>query len=996
MRCDDAPVVRALRDVPLVGRERELAVLREGVDNAAAGVPAAVLVAGEAGIGKTRLVRELLRVVRPAAVVLRAQCVDLGEPGLPYLTLVDLVRALRDVSEDDAEVAAVLERHPAVRELTEPSPAGDPTDLSRRHQQFDAAAAALGEVARLRGPVVVVIEDLQWLDSSSAAFLRFLLSRLDDERLAVVMTLRSHGLASRSHLRQLLSEIGRLPGVDRLDLEPLDEAQVGELLSHLDPTGDDSRAAELYRRTHGNPYYVETLATAGDSAADEGATPRALADLLTGRLDGLPDDVRAVVRAASVVPRAVPDRLLRRVVGLSDHAADAALRAAVAEGLLRSEGDGYAFLHDLLRGAVHDDLLPGERARLHSAFAAALQTGAGGRFSAVEVAHHVTEAHDAPQVVAWSVRAADEATGVLAPHEALQHLERALAEWPGVEDAAALAEATYGQVALRAALAAGLAGESSRAISWARRAIELCDADGDAVGGVQARAELVRQLVAADATDRVIAPAEEAVRLAESAEVDPVNKALAHVMLARALLSTRQLSRARSASDAALSAASTAGAPGLEVEALTTAAFLDEIEGDRSGAADRLANAIRRARADGELAAELRAHYALASLHYYNGDVRGSLPMLQAAMVRVDETGVRWSASGVQLRLLHVVALYVAGQLDASLEATYAAKGEPPDAAAAMLAAVSCHAAVARGLPDAEARLAALDGSWDADPLVALMAGGCEAERLAWAGSPLAAVAAVERAQTHLDAVAGEGMYGGIWLSAVALAALADEATSCRQRRDDTGEGAALEAGIALMDRVARIVDGGHGRPGDLGPEGRAWHARAVAEHARLRDEPGVAEWQLALEAFGYGHAYEEARCHWRLAEALVAAGDRDAAKQHAQVAATAAEGMRAEPLRSAVAATITRFRLGASAASADAVLTAREQEILALVAEGLTNREIGKRLFISDKTASVHLSNVMAKLNASSRTEAVTVAQRRGLLELLAPGQAPGSGRTG
>jgi DNA-binding CsgD family transcriptional regulator len=269
---------------------------------------------------------------------------------------------------------------------------------------------------------------------------------------------------------------------------------------------------------------------------------------------------------------------------------------------------------------------------------------------------------------------------------------------------------------------------------------------------------------------------------------------------------------------------------------------------------------------------------------------------------------------------------------------------------------------------------------------VGLVAGGCEAEGLAWQGEFAAAAAMAERAQTHLDTVAGEGMYGGLWLSAVGLGALADEASSCRQRRDEAGVAAALERGEVLRRRVERIVAGGHGRPGDLGPEGRAWHARALAEHARLAGEPAVELWQRSLDANGFGHVYEQARCHWRLAEACVAAGDRATARVHAEAAAVAAAQMRTTPLQRAVAATVSGARLTGHTSTADGVLTEREREVLELVAEGLTNREIGARLFISAKTASVHLSNVMAKLNAASRTEAVTVAQRRGLLDVLGP----------
>ena len=989
--CDNPGVAGSQGDVPLVGRERELTVLQAALGRAAEGSAGAVLVAGEAGVGKTRLVRALLADAPSDAVVLRAQCVDLGDPGLPYLAMLDLARAVRALADVDPHVASVLERSPLVADLTGasgPDAGADDgaADETRRLRLFDAMAAVLADLGRARGPVVVTVEDLQWVDVSSADFLRFLLSRMGAERLAVLATVRTDGLAARPRARRLVGELGRLPSVRRLDLQPFDATEVAEYLALVDGrVTDPGVAAEVFRRTRGNPYYVQTLAASIEQAGslDDGIPP-GLADVLVGRLDGLPDDVRTVVRCAAIVAQPVSDRLLRAVAGMADPDVDEALRLAVAEGLLVPDGVGYAFPHDLLRGAVYGDLLPGERARLHAVCAAALESGTAGSATPAGLAHHFAEAGEAPKLLLWSIRAAEEAMRVMAPGEAHQHLERALATWPDVDDASTRTGLSEGHVAMRAALAAGLAGEPAHAIAWARRAIELCDADEDGPGGVQARAELVRQLVEVDDVEPAVRPAEEAVRLAEVARVDPRTAALARVVLARALLAARRTDEARPQAERALLEARAAEAPGLEVDALTTAALLDEIHGDRAGAADRLGAAMRLARASGELAAELRAHFALASLHYYNGDVSGSLPVLSAALTRVEESGLRWSDPGVELRLLNAVALYVSGDLEASLGAAQATESRPPDVAAARLGAVSCYAAVAGGLPDAERRLADLRDSWDTDPQVALLAGGCEADRLGWEGDFAGAVAIAEQAQTHLDNAVGEGMYGGLWLSALALAALADQASYSRQRRDEDGVAAALSQGEALLRRVERIVEGGRGRPGDLGPEGRAWQLRAVAEHARLQGDPAVDSWQRALDAFGYGHVYEQARCHWRLAEALVSAGDRAAARTHAQAAAVAAERMGAAPLQRAVAQTVAGARLGASAATADAVLTGREQEVLALVAEGLTNREIGKRLFISEKTASVHLSNLMAKLNVSSRTEAVTVAQRRGLLDVM------------
>jgi DNA-binding CsgD family transcriptional regulator/tetratricopeptide (TPR) repeat protein len=977
-------------DVPLVGRAVELEALRTALGRAAEGAPGAVLVAAEAGGGKSRLVRAFLDEDAHDARVVRAQCVDLGGPGLPFLTMVDLVRDVRTRFADDVDVAAVLERHPVLTDLLDLSaPFDESGDETRRLQLFDATATLLAQVGRGHGPTVVVVEDLHWVDSSSADFLRFLVRRLTGERILVVATVRTEGLVTRPAVRALLSELGRLPSVVRLDLAPFDAVEVAELLARVEDRAVDTGYAEqVARLTGGNPFYVQMLAGEGAGGSLDSGLPRALADLLVGRLDALSEDARSVVRAAAIAAQPVPDQLLRQVVGLDDAATDAALRDAVAGGLLVADGAGYAFAHDLLRTAVHDDLLPGERARLHAAYGAALAVGSP---RPAEVAHHFTEAHDDASSLQWSVRAAEEAMRVLAPADAVQHWTRALDLWPGVPEAGAVAGMSRGVAAGEAARAGGLAGEMARGVEWATQAIELCDQDDDVVGGVHARTELVRQLIALDATERSVRPAEDAVRLAESGDVDAHTSALAHVMLARALLASRRTDEAVPEAARALDAARAAHAPVLEVDALTTAAFLDEVAGDRDAAVDKLRAALVLSRSEGALAAELRAHYTLASLHYYNGDVGSALTVLDAAMSRVTETGLRWSTSGLELRLLHAVALYVSGDLVGSLQAAQTAQHAdqaPPDVAAARLGAISCYAAVALGLPDAGQRVAGLQDSWDLDPQIGLVSGGCEADRLTWLGETRAAVEMIERAQAHLDAMAGEGMYGGLWLSAIALAALADEAAACRQRRDGDGEAAAREQGEVFAGRVERIAAGGHGRPGDLGPEGRAWHARARAEHARLRGESAVEQWQAALDAFGYGHRYEQARCHWRLAEALVSTGDRDAARRHAQEAGSAAAEMQAAPLQAAVAGTVTSARLSASGPG-DGGLTAREGEILALVAEGLTNREIGGRLFISEKTVSVHLSNLMAKLNVSSRTEAVTVAHRRGLLDVIGPSSA-------
>ena len=376
----------------LVGRDEELAVLRAAAVAASEGRPSAVLVGGAAGVGKTRLVAALRETsALPAgSMVLGAQCVDLGDPGLPYLVVTDLLRGILESADDDPAVATALRRAAVLTDLLDPAATGPGRpDESRRPRVLDEAARLLADLGRVRGLVVVIVEDLQWVDDSSAAFVRFLLTRVTSERLLLVATVRTDGLSAHPRGRRLVGELGRLPSVRRLDLAPFGPWEVARYLALVGADGIDGRgerdgpardvddlAAELFRRTGGNPFFVATLA--GDLARTGGlaaGVPPALADVLVGRLDAQPHPVRTVARCVAISAQPVSDRMLRRVAGLDEAVLDEALHHAVAEGLLVPDGDGYAFPHELLRAAVRDDLLPGERARLH----AAPRSGAGGR-----------------------------------------------------------------------------------------------------------------------------------------------------------------------------------------------------------------------------------------------------------------------------------------------------------------------------------------------------------------------------------------------------------------------------------------------------------------------------------------------------------------------------------------------------------------------------------------------------------------------------------------
>ena len=229
-----------------------------------------------------------------------------------------------------------------------------------------------------------------------------------------------------------------------------------------------------------------------------------------------------------------------------------------------------------------------------------------------------------------------------------------------------------------------------------------------------------------------------------------------------------------------------------------------------------------------------------------------------------------------------------------------------------------------------------------------------------------------------------------IRVTATALAARADRAAQLRASGNASGADAEAAAGAALL-ALAREGASYPARPkAVLGPEGRGWLARCEAEYARLTGTNSPDSWERVLAEFGPGYVYETARTQWRLAEALVEAGRRDEAAAVWRAARDTASRLRAAPLGVALDDLARRARLDpgngnrdghgdASGASPLAALTGREREVLSLLVRGMSNREIAAELFITPKTASVHVSNILAKLGAASRTEAAAIAYREG-----------------
>ena len=239
--------------------------------------------------------------------------------------------------------------------------------------------AAIGVLRRLAaaGPVLLVIEDVHWADTATRDVLGYLLTRfgtLPHTPIGLIVTVRSDAVHRRHPMRVALAEWTRLPSVRRLHLDPLDPAHVRALLRRLDATVDDAAVADIVRRAEGNAFFAEELLES--SRRGDPDIPEALADVLLVRLDRLGDDARRIVRAVAVGGRGVSHDLVRAIAGLPDDRVEAGLREAIDAHVLQTTAEspgrpGYRFRHALLEEAVYDDLLPGERVRMHAAAAAA-------------------------------------------------------------------------------------------------------------------------------------------------------------------------------------------------------------------------------------------------------------------------------------------------------------------------------------------------------------------------------------------------------------------------------------------------------------------------------------------------------------------------------------------------------------------------------------------------------------------------------------------------
>ncbi|CAL9284687.1 hypothetical protein SUDANB135_00914 [Streptomyces sp. SudanB135_2055] len=979
---------------PLVGREDELARLTGVLERARAGEARAVLIAGDAGVGKTRTLDEVAgRAAAAGTTVLTGHCVDLGDVGLPYLPFTEILGVLAA----DERFAAVLAAHPVADRLLGAGPQDaegrDGTTRSRL-RLFEDVAALLAELSDV-APLLLVLEDLHWADQSSRDLLRFLLSRgvlqrpaggARGHRVALFASYRADDLHRRHPLRPLLAELVRLPSVERLELRPLPDGDVARLVRSLrERPLPEATVHRIVERAEGNAFYAEELVAATDAPVH--GVPSGLADVLLIRFEQLSETAQQVLRTAAVAGRRVGHELLRDAVGLPEEELESALREALGRQLLVSDdGDTYSFRHALAREAVYADLLPGERARLHGAFARLLGGTDRRSDSAAERAHHHRESHDLPQALAASLEAADHAQRIGAPAEELRHLEAALDLWSAVDAAARPAGPDAVTLTLRASAAAAHAGDLHRAVSLTRSALAGLGQDADLELAARVRYTLAGNLLRVDNLSAAFAHSSEAFALIPAEPPSPtwVWAAATHVMAARQV---GEIETALRVGRRALRVAEELGVADARADLLISVIGLEDDNRTTERGRRRLREARELARRAGNAPVELRALFNLAIGCFESGAPADCLDRAAEGLERARRSGLLSSPYAREMRYLRLLVRYTLGHWEECLrEAAEDEAGGPPAAGAHTVAPV-LYVALARGdLGAADRARALLDGPFDW--MITLVAGIVLTDAAALRGDPEDAVRWARSTVARLTDDAGTPPAVTVRLAALALSAVADTVVGLRAAGDEAEAGRWTQAAAELLEQARRSARRGEDdRP--QGPEGQAWLARAEAEWERLATGPDPAAWQRAVDGFAHGDVYERARCRLRLAEALLAAGRPQEAAREAGLAHREADRLGAAPLRERLDDLVRRAR-PADAGDRATQLTAREQEVLRLLARGRSNRQIGEELFITAKTASVHVSNILAKLEAASRTEAVAVAYRQGLIapETAGPGR--------
>ena len=976
-----------------VGRTGELAELDLALREAAGQSPVVVLLGGESGVGKTRLVREFeWRSSESDALVLRGEAVEEADGELPYAPLIGALRPLvraRHPALDAlgrgsrAQLAALLPG------LDEEVAASDGNDPSAQVRLFEGLLELLDVLSEER-PVVLVLEDLHWADRSTRTFVDFLARSLRRERVMLVLSYRTDEIHRRHPLRTLLSELDRLERARRIELEPFDRDELAEVLADIlgEPPGD--RLIErLFERSEGNPLYTEELLAAGLDG--RGAAPQSLRDAFMLRIERLSPDAQAAARVIAA-GRALDEPMIAEVSGIEPDSLHLALREAVAEQVLVAcEPTRLSFRHALLREAMYDDLLPGERSELHLALARAFEDRADyendqGVELASAIARHYATAGDQPAALRATVQAALAAREVHAYGDAADLAERALDLWPRVPDADQMIPLDHVELLGIAAAAHGVAGDRGRAEVLLTRALKELDPDVDPRRYSELLARLSRSQWALNRGAEAIETAERALSMLPPGEITRERASILAWAARQRYLRGRHREALREGREA-LDTAVAAGDRRSESEVLNTLGMAGIVTGSIDEGIESLRRAIEIAREDDDVDGVSTAYGNLAGTLSLAGRTTEALETAKEGLAAVSGRVAR-PHDWMSLTVSDIS--FEAGDWEAAR--TYLVPAAAQLAGRQLIFRHLREAELALGVGDEETAARCLD---EAEPLVV------RSSEPQWIGAFGTLLAELRRRQRDLTGARAAVAYALdrmelctddvmriARVTAAGMRVEADIAQRARDLRERADERDAVARSRIHMQRLRAAASEG-------GPVERAWQAVGAAELARARGRSDPKLWMAAAREWeAITRPFQRAIALWRATEAYVEAGDRSAGCQAAEAALAEVRRLGARWLEDELVALAQRARLDLGEEAAEASrpesngdagedpfgLTDRERQVLALVAEGATNRQIGAALFMAEKTASVHVSRILAKLGVRSRTQAAAVAHRHHL----------------
>jgi DNA-binding CsgD family transcriptional regulator len=938
-----------------------MAALRDALESCAEDV-GVVAVTGEAGVGKTSLIETLIEYALAAGdQVLRGGCTVVFDEPIAYAPIAGALRHLRRSGDEPVE-----------------------TPLTRA-ELFERTLAQFARARPSDRRQVLVLEDLHWSDAATLELIAFLARNLPAGHLIVVTRRDDEPVLSEAgqYVLDNIEGDGRTVRIALARLSPDETAQLAATVLGRDPTAQESAA--LIARSDGNPFIARELLSA-DGLGE--LSPR-ITDVLLARARGLDADAQQVMQVMAVLARGASPRLLAAVTGFDDAQITRAVAQCVDSGILVVAPDGghYAFRHALSLGAVLGRLWPGQREGLHAAIAQTLGATPEVRTSASAAAEWATHWYASgrrDEAYAAALTAARTATTMFAHDEAWRQLHRAVELYrAGVEVPSSDAASDLGWLALleRAGEAARWAGHVEAAVELTREALAATTDDVDRARRNERLGRCLWDLGAMDAADaafseagRIVAalPEKNGTRTALPATIAASRARLA--MLAGRYAEAEPLARA------AIASADAAQAPAERGRALTTLGMAQV----HMGALDEGLAAVRAGRAEseqwGDAEDQRRAAGNLAFALLICGHTREACEVATTTL----RTARRYSSvAGLGGALVSntIVMLRLAGRWDEALALSDDVIAEGVTEGQSLLIRLArAELDTAQGrFDDAQRHLAAVE------PLIRRNTSGSIVADVALAGADLAyqmgrlddAVEAVTRAMEVLrtETQSREDARG----SQLALRIHADVAALPRRIRDDS-VAADLDGLRARAERATAATPSAEVRGYALVARAEYSRATQVADPELWRD--AAHHWQ-SLE-----RPYEQAYATFRLGEALLET-DRAEATTHLRRAAGLARDLAAQPLLGRTEELARRARIAVSAGVAErrtsggaGELTPRERGVLAELAKGLTNRQIAQRLYLSHRTVDVHVANVLAKLQASNRAEAVAIANRDGRLD--------------